>query len=194
VRGSTTLSLVAAGLLGGGGAALAEERVAQCSRDGVRPQLRAEPGETVRLVDRDPTSGDRAWTTAGAWRYDRGPTALLRGDVVPSALTPPGSCDDRVALDPPPAASVVVAGGPAAAPAPVPPVPSPAPDPPGSPSATPTPPVVAPAVPGPLDGRRSDRGLGLAVAVAAVLVVGVASLLVRLLLALPVPSDSGARL
>ena len=69
----------------------------------------------------------------------------------------------------------------------------PAPGPAGPPSA-PQVPAVAPAVPGPLPGRPSDRGLGLALAVAAVLVVGAASLLLRLLLALPVLSDRGARL
>jgi hypothetical protein len=54
--------------------------------------------------------------------------------------------------------------------------------------------VAAPAVPGPLAGSRSDRALGLAVTVAAVLLVGVTSLLLRLLLVLPVLSDRPARL
>ena len=51
--------------------------------------------------------------------------------------------------------------------------------------------VVAPAVPGPLPGPPSSRALGLALAVAVVLLLGATSLLVRLLLALRVlcPTD-----
>jgi hypothetical protein len=54
--------------------------------------------------------------------------------------------------------------------------------------------VAAPTVRGPLAGAPSERALGLAVAVAVVLLGGVASLLLRLLLALPVLSDPPARL
>ena len=196
VRRSATLLLVLAAALGAAAPALAEERVVRIAREGVSPKvLEVEPGDTVRFVNEDPTFAYRAQSTGGPWRFDSGPTTLLEDDfVVPSALTRPGTYTYRVAQDPPFAGSVVVAGGapPTAAPPPtraaVPPTAAAAP-------ATSTPaPVAAPAVPGPLAGPRSDRALGLAVAVAAVLLVGVASLLLRLLLALPVLSDGPDRL
>jgi hypothetical protein len=172
--------------------------VVQIGRDGVRPQvLQVQPGDTVRFVNQDPTFGYRAQSTGGPWRFDSGPTALLEGDfVVPSVLTSPGTYAYRVAQDAPFAGTVVVGGGtpsavPSAVPAAVPtapPVPAPS-----AASATPAA-VAAPAVPGPLPGARSSRALGLAVAVAVVLLAGVASLLLRLLLALPVLSDRTARL
>jgi plastocyanin len=200
VRRSATTALVVVATFGVAGPALADERVVQIGRDGVRPSvLEVAPGDTVRFVNADPTFAYRAQSTGGPWRFDSGPTALLEGDfVVPAALTRPGTYAYRVAQDAPFAGSVVVAGGApatavlpsaAASPAPV-PAPAAAPT-----AAAPTPaPVAAPAVPGPLAGPRSDRGLGLAVAVAVVLLLGVASLLLRLLLALPVLSDPAARL
>ena len=191
-RGATLLAVATA--LGVGGPALAEERVVQIGREGVQPMvLRVEPGDTVRFVNQDPTFAYRAQSTGGPWRFDSGPTALLEDDfVVPSALTRPGTYTYRVAQDAPFAGAVVVGGGaaptaPATAAAPT--------GPPSPPPATATPaPLPAPAVPGPLAGPRSSRALGLAVTVAAVLLLGVASLLLRLLLALPVLSDRSARL
>ena len=193
VRRSATLLLVVGCLLGAAGPALAEERVVRIGREGVRPQvLQAEPGDVVRFVNDDPTFAYRAQSTGGAWRFDSGPTALLAGDwTVPSPVTAPGTYAYRVAQDPPFAGTVVVAGAvaPTATPAP-----AASPGPVVSSTATPVPaPVAAPAVPGPLAGRRSDRALGLAVAVAAVLLLGAASLLLRLLLAVPVAARLRAR-
>ena len=203
VRRSATLLLVVAAAGGLGTPAVAEERVVRIGRDGVRPAvLQAAPGDTVRFVNEDPTFAYRAQSTGGPWRFDSGPTALLEGEyVVPTALTSPGTYAYRVAQDAPFAGSVVVGGaapttgpaagpttGPAAGPSAVPTAPT-AP----APSLTPAP-AAAPAVPGPLPGPRSSRALGLAVAVAVVLLVGAASLLLRLLLALPVLSDGPARL
>jgi plastocyanin len=195
VRRSATLLLGAVAALVVAAPALAEERVVRIGREGVRPQvLQAEPGDTVRFVNDDPTFAYRAQSTGGPWRFDSGPTALLGGDfVVPAPLPGAGTYAYRVAQDAPFAGTVVVGTGaaptasPSAAAAAV-PTAGPAP-------AAPTPAAVAaPAVPGPLPGPPSSRDLGLAVAVAAVLIAGVASLLLRLLLALPVLSDPGARL
>ena len=193
VRRSATLLLAVAAALGVDGPALAEERVVQIGRDGVQPEVpRVEPGDTVRFVNEDPTFAYRAQSTGGPWRFDSGPTALLEGDyVVPAALTRPGTYAYRVAQDAPFAGSVVVGGG--AAPTAGPTAGATAPAAPPPETGTPAP-LAAPAVPGPLAGARSSRALGLAVAVAAVLLVGVASLLLRLLLALPVLSDRSARL
>lgn len=181
----------------------------QISRDGVRPQLlQVEPGDTVRFVNEDPTFAYRAQSTGGPWRFDSGPTALLEGDyAVPSALTRPGSYGYRVAQDAPFAGTVVVAGDvpaatPTGPPVPVPPSPvrPPAPAAPSGPAVSTSPSAAAvagPAVAGPLPGLRRDRGLGLAVTAAAVLLLGAASLLLRLLLSLrsgpPGLSDPGSR-
>jgi plastocyanin len=203
VRRSATLLLGTVAALGAGGPALAAERVVQIGRDGVRPQvLQLAPGDTVRFVNDDPTFAYRAQSTGGPWRFDSGPTRLLEGDfVVPAALVQRGAYTYRVAQDDPFQGSVVVAGGGAATPAASPTaaaVPaSPAPgavaaSPPAVPSTAS--PAAAPAVAGPLAGPPRSRGLGLAVAVAAVLVAGAASLLLRLLLGLPVLSDRPARL
>jgi plastocyanin len=193
VRRSAVL-LAAAGWLGTGGAALAEERVVQIGREGVRPQvLRLEPGDTLRFVNEDPTFAYRAQSTGGPWRFDSGPTALLEDDfAVPSALTRPGTYTYRVAQDAPFRGSVVLGDAAASSAAPATPAAPPAAGPP-PPTATPAS-GAAPAVPGRLAGPRTDRPLGLPVVVAAVLVLGVASLLLRLLLALPVLSDRSARL
>ena len=192
VRRSATMLLAVVAALAGPGPALAEERVVQIMRDGVSPQvLRVEPGDTVRFVNEDPTFAYRAQSTGGPWRFDSGPTTLLEDDfAVPSALTGSGTYTYRVAQDAPFTGSVVVGGG-AVPPTPVPPtaVPPTAAAGPATPA-----PVAAPAVPGPLAGPPSSRALGLAVTVAAVLLVGVTSLLLRLLLALPVLSDRSARL
>jgi plastocyanin len=201
VRRSATVVLLVAGALAVAVPAGAAERVVQIGRDGVRPQvLQAEPGDTVRFVNDDPTFAYRAQGTGGPWRFDSGPTALLEADfVVPAALTSPGTYRYRVAQDAPFIGSVVVGGGPAPTAAPA----SPAVAPSGSPSAaalpptaaaSPRPAVAAPAVRGPLAGPRNDRALGLAVTVGVVLLVGVASLLLRLLLAVPVLSDRAGRL
>ena len=191
----------------GAGPALAAERVVRISRDGVAPQLlQVEPGDTVRFVNEDPTFAYRAQSTGGPWAFDSGPTALLEGDfVVPSALTRPGSYGYRVAQDAPFAGTVVVAGAvPAATPTAAQVLVSPAPAPPLTPapgpavSASPSAAAVAgPAVAGPLPGLRRDRGLGLAVTAAAVLLLGAVSLLLHLLLTLrpgpPGLSDPRAR-
>ncbi|MDP9466989.1 MAG: hypothetical protein M3P31_07155, partial [Actinomycetota bacterium] len=89
VRRRATLLLAVTGALGGAGPALAEERVVQIGRDGVRPQvLRLAPGDTVRFVNEDPTFAYRAQSTGGPWRFDSGPTTLLDDAfVVPAALT-----------------------------------------------------------------------------------------------------------
>ena len=170
VRRSATLLLALTGALCLTGPAGAAERAVTVGRDGVRPTvLRVAPGDTVRFVNEDRTFAYRAQSTGGAWRFDSGPTALLEGDfVVPAALTRPGTYTYRLAQDRPFAGTVVVAGAGAAA--------------------GPT------AVPGPLAGPPSSRALGLAVTVAGVLLLGVLSLLLRLLLALPVLSDRTARL
>ncbi len=213
-RRSATLLLAVAGALAAGPPAVAVERVVQVGRGGVQPQvLQAAPGDTVRFVNDDPTFAYRAQSTGGPWRFDSGPTALLEGDfVVPAALTAPGTYAYRVAQDAPFSGSVVVVGGgaspaasagasagvtavPTGAPAgtaPAPPSPEPGAG--GSPAAATPAPVAAPAVPGPLAGARSARALGLALLVAVVLLVGAASLLLRLLLVLPVLSDPPARL
>jgi plastocyanin len=194
------LSGAAAGVgVAGAGPAAAAERVVQISRDGVQPQLlQVEPGDTVRFVNEDPTFAYRAQSTGGPWRFDSGPTALLEGDfVVPSALTRPGSYGYRVAQDAPFAGTVVVAGTvPAASPTPAPSAVPASPPPPPAVSASPST-AVAPAVAGPLPGLPRDRRLGLAVTAGAVLLLGAASLLLRLLLSLragqPGLSDARAR-
>jgi plastocyanin len=197
-RATLLLALALPGAVASPGPALGAQRVVEVGRDGVRPQvLRVEPGDSVRFVNDDPTFAYRAQSTGGAWRFDSGPTALLEGEfVVPDALTRPGTYAYRVAQDAPFQGSVVVAGEtPDAAPAA-----SPAPSDSGRPGsgapATAAPPPAAPvpsAVPGPLAGARSTRALGLAVAVAVVLLVGVGSLLVRLLLALSAKEQDGPR-
>ena len=200
VRRSATVLLVLAGTLAAGGSADADEQVVRIGRDGVRPQvLGVTPGDTVRFVNDDPTFAYRAQSTGGPWRFDSGPTVLLQGDfVVPSALTRAGTYTYRVAQDAPFTGSVVVAGAAPPSPGPASPgpaSPAPAPPPPVAPTSAPTSaPTVAPAVPGPLAGSRSHRALGLAVAVAVVLLAGAASLLLRLLLALPVLPDPAAGL
>ena len=199
-RGATLL-LAVAGALGVAAPVSAAERVVQIGRDGVRPQLlQVAPGDTVRFVNSDPTFAYRARSTGGSWRFDSGPTTLLADDyVVPSTLTRPGTYTYRVAQDLPFHGTVVVGAPPAAAPAPAvtsaPVASAPVTSAPVAPAPGPVvpAPVAAPAVPGPLPGQRSDRALGLAVAVAGVLLAGTASLLLRLLLALPVLSDRAAR-
>lgn len=199
VRRTATLLLAVTGALTVGGPVSAAERVVQIGPEGVRPAvLLVAPGDTVRFVNADPTFAYRAQSTGGPWRFDSGPTRLLEGDfVVPAALTRPGTYGYRVAQDAPFTGSVVVAPT-AAGLTGVPPTPAVPTAVPGAAvplaAAPPPAPVAAPAVPGPLPGPSSDRALGLAVTVAAVLLLGVASLLLRLLLALPVLSDRPARL
>ena len=201
-RNAATVLLVVLAAVGGAGPSSADERVVRIGRDGVQPQvLRVRPGDTVRFVSADPTFAYRAQSTGGPWRFDSGPTALLQGDyVVPGAVTRPGTYTYRVAQDAPYSGSVVVGDG---APASAPPAPAPpgtAPPASAAPAVAPPSPAVvaAPSVRGPLAGAPNDRALGLAVAVAVVLLGGAASLLLRLLLAVPVPapvlSDPPARL
>lgn len=221
------LSLPLATVLAGAPAEAAE-RVVTVTAEGVEPEvLEVDPGDTVRIVVRDRTFAYRAQSTGGAWRFDSGPVALLRGDfVVPGPVRAPGTYTYRVAQDAPYRGTVVVRGPDGALPSDV-PTPSPAaggapvPDPAGPPPDTPPPatpapdtpapdtpapdtgapdtgapdtgapvPRALPAVPGVLPGARTSRGLGLPVALAVVLVLGSASLVVRLLLALP---DGSAR-
>ena len=194
-RSATLLVVTAAALLGAGllgaGPVLAEERVVRIGRSGVQPQvLRAAPGDTVRFVNDDPTFAYRAQSTGGPWRFDSGPTALLDGAfAVPSALPEPGTYTYRVAQDAPFQGTVVVGDGTAPAASP----PTSAGEAPVTPSTASPAPEAVPAVPGPLAGPPSSRDLGLALAVAAVLLVGTVSLLLRLLLALPVLSGRAAR-
>ena len=172
----------------------AEEQRVTITWDGVTPRvLEVEPGDTVRFVNQDGSFAYRARSTGGAWSFDSGPTALLQGDfVVPDPLTEPGAYTYRVAQDEPfhgtvvlgdAAAAASTAGQPTAVPVPLPATP-PGPAPTGS--ATP---LAAAPVRGALAGVPTGRGLGLPTAVAAVLVVGAASLLLRLLLAEPVLSE-----
>ena len=180
------LSLPLATVLAGAPAEAAE-RVVTVTAEGVQPEvLEVDPGDTVRIVVRDRTFAYRAQSTGGAWRFDSGPVALLRGDfVVPGPVRAPGTYTYRVAQDAPYRGTVVVRGPDGAAPSPA-PTPSPAAGAQVPAPATAAPaPLAAPAVPGVLPGARTSRGLGLPVALATVLLLGAASLLVRLLLALP---------
>jgi plastocyanin len=196
--------------------AAAEELVVTITAEGVRPQvLVAQAGDTVRFVNEDRSFAYRAQSTGGPWRFDSGPTTLLTDDfAVPEPVTRPGTYAFRVAQDPPYRGTVLVgvpapsAGAPspgapgpgAASPGPgVPPAATSAPTVPPPPvPQTPTPPAqpsVGPAaVPGSLPGEPSGRRLGLPTALAAVLVVGAGSLLLRLLLAEPVLSEGPATL
>jgi plastocyanin len=190
--------------------AAAEELVVTITAEGVRPQvLVAQAGDTVRFVNEDRSFAYRAQSTGGPWRFDSGPTTLLTDDfVVPEPVTRPGTYAYRVAQDPPYRGTVLLGAAPpsagAASPGPVvPPAATPAPTvvPPLPPAQTATPSApsaqssVGPAaVPGSLPGAPSGRGLGLPTALAAVLVVGAGSLLLRLLLAEPVLSEGPATL
>lgn len=176
--------------------AAAEELVVTITSEGVAPSpLEASTGDTVRFVSQDPTFAYRAQSTAGAWEFDSGPTELLDGDyLVPTPLTLPGTYRYRVAQDAP-FAGVVVVAGPGGTPPAVgtppaagPPAPAATAAPradalPGTvPGASAPPARAAPAVPGRLPGAVTSRDLGLPVALAALLVLGAASLLVRLVL------------
>lgn len=176
----------------------AEELVVTITAEGVRPQvLVAEPGDTVRFVNEDRSFAYRAQSTGGPWRFDSGPTALLTEDfVVPAPVTRSGTHRFRVAQDPPYRGAVMVGGAsPTAAvpsaPATAPPAPPPtAASPAPVPGASPAPAAVSGALPGPPSGRA----MGLPTALAAVLVLGAGSLLLRLLLAEPVLSEGPATL
>jgi len=193
------LALPAALVLLPAASASADELVVTITPEGVQPQvLVARTGDTVRFVNEDRSFAYRAQSTGGPWSFDSGPTTLLTDDfAVPAPLTRPGTYAYRVAQDPPYRGTVLLGGGTpsAAAPEAVPSVSSPSP----VPSATPPAPVpsasVGPApVSGALPAPPSQRGLGLPTALAAVLVVGAGSLLVRLLLAESAASSpSGGR-
>ena len=187
----------------------AAERVVTITPSGVVPsRLEVAPGDTVRFVSQDATFAYRAQSTGGAWSFDSGPTELLDGDyTVPTPVVQPGTYSYRVAQDGPFHGSVVLPGaaapgsadGPAGAgasggagagagrapgdPGTVAPTGPAAVDanPPAAAASDGAPPAAG-AVPGQLPGADTARGLGLPVALAALFVLGTASLLVRLVL------------
>jgi plastocyanin len=169
------------------GPASGAERVVTITAEGVLPsRLEVAPGDTVRFVSEDATFAYRAQSTGGPWSFDSGPTELLDGDyLVPAALVQPGTYTYRVAQDEPFSGAVVVPG-PASSPAPAAtPAPAGTSAPagaaaPGAPEPSPT---SGRAVAGPVPAAGTSRPLGLPVALATLLLLGTASLLVRLVLA-----------
>ena len=181
------------------GPASGAERIVTITAEGVLPsRLEVAPGDTVRFVSEDATFAYRAQSTGGPWSFDSGLTELLDGDyLVPAPLVQPGTYTYRVAQDEPFSGAVVVPGraGPPA------PAATPAPAGASAPAATPAPAgTSAPAgaaasgapepstpsgraVTGPVPAAGTSRALGLPVALATLLLLGTASLLVRLVLA-----------
>ena len=169
-RPLTALLAVLAALLGSlalAAPAHAAEQVVTITADGLLPQVLAVAADdTVAFVNSTALLGLRAQATTENWDLDSGAVLALPGGryAHPTPITGPGSYGFRVADGEQYVGTVVLRV--------VPPAPDRAPQ------------AVA-AGPGLLDSPPTLRGYGLPSVLAAVLAVGVVSLLVRLLLAEP---------